>query len=193
MKHMRHAAGQSAKAKMARMTANSDAGLASQSAKNPGLGLPPLGTDKLARGLTPNPSAQAFKCGGAIEGGKAMKRMDRKTYAAGGAVKKAGKGSTVNVIIAPQGGGAPPIMPPPMPPPGLPPGPPPGPAPLPPGPPPGMMPPPGAPPMGMKPPGMKRGGRVGVKTAGISAGGGGGIARLQKAKAASRSSNGEAP
>lgn len=78
----------------------------------------------------------------------------------GSTPKSAKKGTTVNVVIAGQGGqpqAAPHPMPPPMPPPhppmaGPPPGMPPG------GPPPGL--PPGGPPPGMRPPGMKAGGRV---------------------------------
>jgi hypothetical protein len=100
-------------------------------------------------------------------------RMDRAPRAAGGRTPK-GK-TTVNVIVAPQGGDKPPMpmaMPtgapamapkPPM---------------MPYGPPPGAMPPPG---MGAPPPGMmarKTGGRVNM-----DAGAGGGLGRLEKIKA----------
>lgn len=99
-------------------------------------------------------------------------RLDRKPFANGGAVKKS-KGTTVNVIVAPQGGGQPPA--PPM---------------MPPAPPPPMMKPPmptgaGAPPpgggpempgAGGMPPMMRaRGGRVPM-----DAGAGGGKGRLEK-------------
>ena len=118
-----------------------------------------------------------------------LKGMNREHHAKGG---KAGKGKmSVNIVIAPQGGGG--IHPPmgagmPMPPPGRPPDPPmPPPGMMPPGggmPPPGMppgmgMPPPGAggpmPPPGL-PPGMmrKRGGRA------QPAGSGSGLGRLEK-------------
>jgi hypothetical protein len=105
--------------------------------------------------------------------GKAPKklRLDRPAYKNGGAVKK---GTTVNVIVAPQGGNQPPAPPP-----------------MPPGPPPAMMkppgpmpPPPGAGPdiPGGGPPPMMRanGGRVPHI---ISDGAGGGKGRLQKISA----------
>ena len=107
-----------------------------------------------------------------MEGGKPKHRMDRR--ARGGRTKSKGKGTNVNVIVAPQhaAGGAPGMMP------GMPPGamPPPHPpmmaSPSPPGAPPPMppggMPPPGMPPRPgmMPPPGMmphKRGGRAYAK------------------------------
>lgn len=86
------------------------------------------------------------------------KRGDRPAFATGGAVKARKGATTVNVIVAPSGAGAPPpdMGPPPMPP-------------MPMGPPPGMMgPPPGGPPMG-PPPGMPMraaGGRVAKKAFG---------------------------
>lgn len=110
---------------------------------------------------------------------------------------KAGKGKmSVNIVIAPGGGqpqGAPPMAGPPMPPPhpivppNMPMGAPPGGMPAGAGGPPPMAAPPGA---GMPPPGMmgrKHGGSVSDKLAAISAGAGGGLARLVKAKAASKS------
>lgn len=98
-------------------------------------------------------------------------RLDRPGFAHGGAVKKA-KGTTVNVIIAPQGGAAPPpppMMPPPGPPPAMP------------KPPMEGMPPPGGGPglpgAGGPPPMMrKHGGRVPKMTGGA----GGGLGRLEK-------------
>lgn len=102
-----------------------------------------------------------------MHGHEAKPRADRVKRASGGRVKhgKHGKGTNVNVIIAPQGGhgaspmqaGGPPMMPPGAPPPAA----------MPPRPP--MMPPPGAPPMGGAPgmpPGMPphaRGGRAYAK------------------------------
>lgn len=115
--------------------------------------------------------------GGAAEGEKSRRRLDRGGRSGGHGKSKA---SHVNVIVAPNGGGgeggARPVpvpvpaaggapMPPPMPPPGMPPGGmPPG------GPPRPMMPPPGAVPggvPGMPPPGLRsRGGRAGHKDGG---------------------------
>lgn len=92
-------------------------------------------------------------------------------YKAGGAVKKGA--TTVNVVIAPQGGGAPGGLPPmPMPPPGGPGGPPP----MPPAPPQMGMPMPNSGPRAPIPM-RKRGGEVGDLTAGA----GSGLGRLQKA------------
>lgn len=119
--------------------------------------------------------------GGKVEGAKPRKRLDRMRdgYAKGGAVKGKGK-TTVNVIIAGQGGGAdkmpPPTGGPPMP--MMPPAGPPMPPPRPPMLPPTAMPPPnpGAPPMM----GRKDGGRVGYP---IKDGAGGGEGRKEKIKA----------
>lgn len=97
---------------------------------------------------------------------KPKPRLDRPAFKKGGRVK----GTTVNVIVAPQGGGDAP--PPPMPPPGAMPPPPPH---APPGPP---MPPPGGPSGPGMPPGLmgrKHGGPVHM-----TAGAGGGKGRLQK-------------
>ena len=108
-----------------------------------------------------------------ISGGKSKARLDRPAYARGGTVGKAkGKGTTVNVVIAPQGSSSPGGMPVPpaamVPPPPLPPG----------------VPPVGGPPAGgapAVPPGLlgrKRGGRVAY-----DAGAGSGEGRLEKIKA----------
>ncbi len=102
-------------------------------------------------------------------------RMDRAPRAAGGRTPK-GK-TTVNVIVAPQGGGQP-AAPMAMPPGGAPPMVPQRPLMPPAAPAPGAMPPPG---MGTPPPGMmarKTGGRVNM-----DAGAGGGLGRLEKIKA----------
>lgn len=87
------------------------------------------------------------------------KRGDRPAFATGGAVKARKGATTVNVIVAPSGAGAPPPMP--MGPPPMDMGPPPGPM----GPPPGMAPPgPMGPPPGM--PMRAAGGRVAKKAFG---------------------------
>ena len=145
--------------------------------------------------------------GGAAEGGASARRLDR----GGRSGKAKGKGSHVNVIVAPGGGGQDRPVPVPVPaggPPGLPPrppmAPPAGPGMVPPGmPPAGLARPPmaaGMPPPGMMPPGMmprRKGGRVRAdggraeadeahgKTTGMphmTGGGHSGIGRLQKAK-----------
>lgn len=117
---------------------------------------------------------------------KMVKPSDLKPgYAKGGAVKSKGK-TTVNVIVAPQGGDAQkPMMPPQMPPQGAPPMPPPRPP---------MAPPPGGPggPPGAMPPGMgappgvmrKDGGRVGKQPAyPIKDAAGGAKGRMEKERA----------
>lgn len=124
-----------------------------------------------------------------------LRGMDREGRKHGG---KTGKGKmSVNIVIAPGGGGQPqggaPMAGPPMPPPHpiVPPnmpmagpgGPPPGVG----GPPPMMPPGAGMPPGGPPPMMRKHGGSVTDKLAAISAGAGGGLARLVKAKAAARS------
>lgn len=105
--------------------------------------------------------SRAGKTDGPIEGKKSKARLDRRAYARGGAVK--GKGTSVNIVIAPQGASSPPAgmaMPPaaaaapavnPLP--------------------------PGAPPVVAAPPMRKRGGRVKYE-----AGAGSGEGRLEKIK-----------
>lgn len=142
------------------------------------------GTDGMARGGRAAGYATAAE-NEATMADKAPKklRLDRKAYKNGGKVK----GTTVNVIVAPQGGGEPP--PPPM----MPPGPPPMMPPKPPGPMPAPGGGPGMPGAGGPPPMMPgmhaNGGRVGranggpVKvTKGYDAGAGGGLGRLEKIK-----------
>lgn len=98
-----------------------------------------------------------------VHGKGAKHRADRPMRASGGRVNKSGK-TTVNVVIAPQGGDKPPMMPPgvgampPM-------------APKPPIAPPMAGPPPGGPPM-MPPPGMPhaRGGRAYAKGGAVKSG-----------------------
>ena len=121
-------------------------------------------------GSVDGPNDETMSCGSApdggggsgdIEGGKSKRRSDRKAP---------GKGTSINIVLAPGAGQQPPQMPA-----GVPPSPPPGPPVMPPPPPP-MMPPPGAggpppmpppgPPPGMGPPGMARGGRAGFKRGG---------------------------
>jgi hypothetical protein len=139
-----------------------------------------------------------LKTGGRAEGGPAKMRLDRPGRKKGGRTKGGGH-TKVNVIIAPQGGGAPgagagpAMMPPPHPPVVLPPGPPPG------GPP--VMPPrpPMGPPVGAGAPmGMphKAGGRVGRKDGGkvesiIDDGAGSGEGRLEKIRAYGKKPTGE--
>jgi hypothetical protein len=112
----------------------------------------------------------AYASGGGVLDGGTRPMGGRMARASGG---KAKKGMNVNIVIAPQGGGAPPPrpMPPPMgaSPAGIP------------APPPGAMAPPGAPPpMGPPPMARKHGGRTNYP---IDAGAGGGQGRLEKIKA----------
>lgn len=122
----------------------------------------PTGRD----GIAPNGYADAFKTPAAINA--YATNSNRPHRARGGAVKR---GTTVNVIVAPQGGGGEPPAPPPMPPPGPPP----------------MMAGPGGPPPG-GPMMHARGGRVGradggrVSLSKTSGGAGGGKGRLAKIK-----------
>jgi hypothetical protein len=110
----------------------------------------------------------AYAIGGGVLDGGTRPMGGRMARASGG---KAKKGMNVNIVIAPQGGGAPPPrpMPPPMgaSPPGIP-------------APPPQMPPPGAPPPMGLPMARKNGGRTNYP---IDAGAGGGIGRLEKMRA----------
>jgi hypothetical protein len=111
----------------------------------------------------------AYAKGGAIDDGT-RPMGDRIARASGGRSKK---GMNVNIVIAPQGGGARPPMP--MPPPGA------GASPAGiPSPPPQMAPPGAPPPMGPPPMARKHGGRTNYP---IDAGAGGGQGRLEKIKA----------
>jgi hypothetical protein len=105
-------------------------------------------------------ASRVGKTSGPIEGKKTKARLDRPAYARGGSVK--GKGTSVNIVIAPQGSSPPPAGMPVPPAAGAPP------LPLPPGVPAGG---PAAPPMPMR----KRGGRVAYE-----AGAGSGDGRLEK-------------
>jgi hypothetical protein len=106
--------------------------------------------------------------GGGIDDGT-RPESGRIARASGGRSKK---GMNVNIVIAPQGGGAPPRPPMPM-------GAAPGPAGIP-APPPQMPPPGAAPPMGPPPMARKHGGRTNYP---IDTGAGGGLARLEKMRA----------
>ena len=121
---------------------------------------------------------RAFAKGGKCAGGSAYAKgggIDIGTRPAGDRIARASggrskKGMNVNIVIAPQGGGARPPMP--M-------GAAPGPAGIP-APPPQMPPPGAAPPMGPPPMARKNGGRTNYP---IDTGSGGGLARLEKMKA----------
>jgi len=109
--------------------------------------------------------------GGPISYGGSRPEGGRIARAKGGRAKK---GTNINIIIAPGGGAAKPAMP--MPPPGMPPG---GPVGLHQGAPPPMPPPGASAPMGPPPMGRKSGGRAYP----IDSGAGGGLGRLEKARA----------
>jgi hypothetical protein len=112
----------------------------------------------------------AYASGGGVLDGGTRPEGGRIARASGGRSKK---GMNVNIVIAPQGGGAPP--PRPMPPMGA------SPAGIPAPPPAAMAPPAGAPPpMGPPPMARKHGGRTNYP---IDTGSGGGLARLEKMRA----------
>jgi hypothetical protein len=122
--------------------------------------------DDGSAGNVPNGYADDYKTEAANEKTMARKnRLDRPGYKSGGRVK----GTTVNVIVAPQSKPELPPMPPPMA----------GPPPMPPGPPPM---PPGGPLPGV-PMGRAMGGRVSKTPPKMKAGAGGGKGRLAKVKA----------
>jgi hypothetical protein len=122
-------------------------------------------------------SCDCAKCSGGRVGKAKGGGIDDGTRPEGGRIARASggrskKGMNVNIVIAPQGGGAPPPrpMPPPMgaSPAGIP------------APPPQMPPPGAAPPMGPPPMARKHGGRTNYP---IDAGAGGGQGRLEKMRA----------
>ena len=171
MVSMRNAAAEAYAAKMGRM------GLAGGDSKGEKIRTAAMGedvgrghtgpADDGSEGVIPTHYAKGYESAAANEatlGKKARgQRLDRPAYKGGGRVK----GTTVNIIVAPQTKPEGPPMPPPGALPPMPPGPPPGPPPMPPG---GPLP-------GI-PMGRKHGGRVHMK-----AGAGGGKGRLAKIKA----------
>jgi hypothetical protein len=168
MANMRSEAAESYKAKMGRM------GLATGDGKGEKIRTASIGedvgighsgtADDGSMGMAQGGYATGYESGAANEATMAKKnRLDRAGYKSGGRVK----GTTVNVIVAPQSKPEAPPMPPMA-----------GPPPMPPGPPPGMG--PGGPPLPGVPMGRKHGGRVPHLTGGAGAGGGKG--RLAKIK-----------